>query len=109
MTRADKFTWAAVIAVGGIGIGIFGGLEVSKRAARAARAAAEPWRQSPGWRGTTMTPNVLAPQLVIAAFEDDPLAPQERKAKFASFLTGKDFFCIGWAGSIGAVTPNADG
>jgi hypothetical protein len=109
MTQADKFTWTAAIAVVAIGIGVFGGIEVSKRAARAARAAAEPWRQLPGWRGTTITSIVSSPQPVIAAFKNDPPAPQERKAMFVSFLSGTDFFCIGWYGSIDAVTPNADG
>ena len=116
---ANRFTFAAAVAVIATAIGVFGGIEISKRAVRAARIAAEPWRQSPDWKGTTLAPKVSTPQRVVAAFENDPPAPEGRKAIFAEFLPGKKqpgsiiagrkFRCVGWYGSLDSVTPNADG
>jgi hypothetical protein len=110
MTSADRFTWAAVAAVVLIGIAVFAALEASRRAAIAARAVAEPWRESPDWRGTIIFSELTIPPQVREAFTDDPPAPEERKAMVARF---PPWFArhrlLGWKTTLDAITPNAQG
>ena len=110
MTNADRFTWAAVAAVVLIGIAVFAELEASRRAAIAARAAAEPWRQLPDWRGTNISSKLTIPPQVRKAFTDDPPAPEERKAMVANFPPWiARYRLLGWNVAIDAVTPNVEG
>jgi hypothetical protein len=110
MTTADRFAWVAVAAVVSIGIAVFAALETSRRAAIAARAIAEPWRESPDWRGTSVVSKLTIPPQVCKAFKDDPPAPEERKAMVADF---PPWFAkhrlLGWNAAIDAVTPSAEG
>jgi len=106
-----KLICAAVIAVAAIAAATFGGLELQQRAARSARARAEPWRQTSDWRGTKLQPVATGiPSTVLRAFAADPPAPRERKELFRQFLThGSDYPCTGWYGTIELATANADG
>jgi len=110
MKTVDKVMWAAVIAVVVIAAGVFGGREVLKRAGRAARAAAEPWREVADWHGTAVGSSSPLPPPVLAAFEQDPPAPDKRKTIFAAFLgPHARYVCRGWYGNIESVMPYADG
>lgn len=82
----------------------------SRDAARAALLAAEPWRDSPEWRGITVWSKVSAPHPVWTAFENDPPAPQMRRAmvKKLSRRPGK-YQVVAWGLSIERVTPISDG
>src|SRR5690348_3876457 len=101
MKTVDKLTWGAVIAVAAFAIAVFAGPEVMKRAERAKRDRAEPWRLSPDWQGTNLSAKVSAPSAVLDAFAADPPAPAGRKTLFAPFFDGSAGLpCQGWYGSI---------
>lgn len=83
----------------------------ARRASEAARAAlveAEPWRESPDWRGVTVRSNLYAPRAVWTAIESDPPVPAERKAISNLFWFSRHRL-IEWAASIDRFTPYADG
>src|SRR5262245_35267745 len=112
MKTLDRICWSAVPVVALIGIATFAGVEWKKREALAARAAAEPWRDSGIWRGTALVPapSVAIPAPVACAFANDPQAPPERTAMFAAFLKpSARYQCGGWFGTITAVEPLAEG
>lgn len=110
MTTSYRFKWAAIAGVVLIGIAVFAALEHSRRAASTMRAIAEPWRESPDWRGTDVFSEMMIPPQVRKAFTDDPPAPEERKTMIADF---PPWFAkhrlLGWNATVDAVTPNADG
>ena len=87
---------------------------IHARHADSAARAAEPWRQSNDWSGTTVTSIVPMPQPVIAAFEVDPPSPEGRKTMFAFCLSPKTIvdrrgLCKGWTASIDSVKANVSG
>lgn len=110
MKIVDRIAWGAVVAVVVMAVGTFAGIEWTRRTVLAARAAAEPWRETGKWRGTNLSSKIAVPQPVVTAFENDPPAPAERKSIFAAFLTPRSQYrCEGWFGTIDDVSPNVDG
>ena len=114
MTRTDKTMCAAVVVVALVGAMTVVGLEAKKRAENAAlaaaRAKAEPWRTVAGWEGTRLPETTGIPTPVVAAFADDPPAPEARK-KFFSFAlrTATGLRAVCWIASFEKITPNHDG
>jgi hypothetical protein len=114
MKTVDKTLWAAATAVVLLAVVTAAGLEANRRAEKAAQAAAraiaEPWRELAGWEGTRLPVIAGVPEPVVAAFADDPPAPELRKTTFASFLEPSTSYpCVGWILGFDKVTPNRDG
>jgi hypothetical protein len=80
----------------------------ANEAARAALIAAEPWRESPDWRGMKLRSSISAPQPVWTAFESDPPVPEKRQA-MSTFFRSSRHRLVAWDASIDRVTPHADG
>jgi hypothetical protein len=112
VARRCKWVDVAVLASGLACLALFVWSEFAARraseAARAALVAAEPWRESPDWRGVKVRSNLYAPRAVWTAIESDPPVPDERKV-MSTFFRSSRHRIVEWDASIDRVTPSADG